>query len=499
MDGPISGLPRRVIPRWRSLVQTIAQGELQPPLRQQRSRKHHTDENLVTAERNWRIWKTDHAAGDFVAAALFSSTPEVASEAASFLLRKSSAASILSREMAEQLLNVHEDSSTVQVVDNLTIARLRRALNINILDAYRWVDLGLLYTGTGQVLKADRALRVALGLAKNDRFVLRALTRFKVHQKEPGEALSLLQRSERLRFDPWLLAAYLATATLADAPLRFYKEAKGLTGSDNFSPFDRSELQAALATVQLNNGNAKTAKKLFEQALVAPTENVVAQASWVVSQSHLSIKPTNNTPSKTFEADAVRAFFTADWKTALSKGTDWQNDEPFSSRAATLSSFIACTAFRDFEEGKDLATRGLVANPTDRTLLNNLAFCQACSGDLELAKRNLKKASEVKSVGEPHADIVLSATAGLIAFRENRTADGRLLYAAAVASAKKMNILSREAMAQAFWAQEEFLAGTEKATEVFDQAAKLAKDRPEPEVKVVFEQLEKLRKGRESS
>jgi Tfp pilus assembly protein PilF len=95
--------------------------------------------------------------------------------------------------------------------------RLRRALAINTFDAYRWVDLALAYTIAGKLRKADRALKVAVSLAAEDRFVLRAATRFRLHQGNPEEALFLLKKAQRVRFDPWLLATYVATAEVARA------------------------------------------------------------------------------------------------------------------------------------------------------------------------------------------------------------------------------------------------------------------------------------------
>src|SRR5690242_21067869 len=58
--------------------------------------------------------------------------------------------------------------------------------------------------------------------------------------------------------------------------------------SSDLAGFDSSELASALATEELEAARARHARRLFEQALTAPTENTVAQATWAATVGGLS-------------------------------------------------------------------------------------------------------------------------------------------------------------------------------------------------------------------
>jgi tetratricopeptide (TPR) repeat protein len=349
MNKSIVELPRRVIPRWRSFFQTVAQKELdQTGIR--KSSKVDAQE-VEKLERNWKTSRSEHSAGELVSAVLFAEPTSSSKEAAEYLL-KSASASPISKDIALIVLGEAPPDSALRNTRNLPspaawLKSLRKILKINPLDSYRWVEMALAYTKVGELQKADRALKVALGTSRDDRYVFRSLTRFKQHQSRPEEAVRILARSQRVRFDPWLLAAYVAAATVANIPVRFQKEAKGLISSANFSEFDRAELRAALATIELEHGNEKRARKLFQQALSMPTENVVAQALWVSFRStSIVVEPLKSLPPRNFEGDALQALFSSNWSLAFERSKDWLSDEGcldhcLSSRVATHDTLLS--------------------------------------------------------------------------------------------------------------------------------------------------------------
>ena len=128
-------------------------------------------------------------------------------------------------------------------------------------------------------------------------------------------------------------------------------------------------------------GNAKIARKLFREALVQPTENAVAQVSWAAE--HLpafDIDPAVFSVPRSFEAKAWNFYHTARWPQALVESWNWLGDQPFSARPAVHGSFIASVLLEDYAEAQRIAAGGLIANPKDFTLINNIAFALANNG-----------------------------------------------------------------------------------------------------------------------
>ena len=164
------------------------------------------------------------------------------------------------------------------------ILRLRRRVVDDPRNVLCWLELGRNYARLGQTDKATRAIRSALAVAPDHRFVLRSAARFFLHAGEAEQAHDILRRSRATPHDPWLLAAEIAVATVVDRSSRLVKPAQGLLASDRFRPFHTAEMASALATMELVEGSAKRARKLFDASLRDPTENSVAQAQWAAQQ-----------------------------------------------------------------------------------------------------------------------------------------------------------------------------------------------------------------------
>ena len=107
------------------------------------------------------------------------------------------------------------------------------------------------------------AVRAAVALAPDDRFVLRSASCFFVNAKEADRAHRLLANAEVTAADPWLMAAELATAQAADVRPRYLKRAKQLLESGDFRERDVSELASEVGTFELRSGADRRARRLF--------------------------------------------------------------------------------------------------------------------------------------------------------------------------------------------------------------------------------------------
>jgi tetratricopeptide (TPR) repeat protein len=460
---------RKVIPRWRHSSTTAAIGELAsagtPGFAIAPGR---IDKQVEDWERNRTAW---HAA-DLVSAAFVQGLREPAVEAAQFLVREDASLPPSAWRLARRLLEGPEplsgDLTDPAVVPDAAARQEIRGLKSRLRDdprnAIAWTDLSRYHLTQGHPEKAASAIRIALALSPTNRFVLRAAARFFVHQGDLDRARRILVDSEATQYDPWLVAAEISVSAANGTKPRFAKVGRQLLAGRSFRCFDTTELASALATLELEHGNARLAKKLFHQALETPTENSVAQAEWASNLiSGINLDVSSYEVPRNFEARAWHGQETGDWPTALRNAQQWQADQEFSSRPAMMGSYIASVIFENYVLARQIANRGRAANPDEPTLLNNLAFASASAGDLSEAQLWLKHAL---STGQP--TVALTATHGLVCFRAGLIEEGRALYLKAIESAGHGT--KQRALAALFLAREEILSSTAFAGQALERA-----------------------------
>ncbi len=209
---------------------------------------------------------------------------------------------------------------------------------------------------------------------------------------------------------------------------------------------------------------------MFNHALVSPTDNSVAQVEWAsrllpkfeVEARHLQ------TP-RSFEARAWEHFEKSRWEETLKEANRWLVDEPFSVRPTELGTFVSLVPTENFKLAAKLAEHGLIANHEHPLLLNNLAVALASSGQAEEAMKIFKQIRE-PDINDPALNIARVATGGLISFRLGTSDLGRALYLGAIDMAVGANQGYTRALAWAFLAREEALAGLPTAAETLARA-----------------------------
>lgn len=359
-------------------------------------------------------------------------------------------------------------------------------------DPITWVDLAFAYVSLGRGAQAERSIMTAVQLAPDNRFVLRSAGRLWVHLGDPEKAHGIVARSRRTLEDPWLLAAEIALGSIVNRGRRNVKAARRLLGRGRFSAVHTSELASALATLELNAGSIKKAKKLFEQSLREPTENSIAQAIWAGRQSKgISIRKYSGEHANAFEADSWSRYMAGQWEEATVGAARWFGDQPFSRRPPGHGSFVAAVGLQDYRKSKWFAENGLRANPYDFTLLNNFAFACLNLGELSAAKSALDTIAKRVATSK-HQSIVFAATRGLYAFRTGQLEQGRLLYNAACDNARRVNgqIGKRiHAFAAMFHALEELAIGGPESEKALTRALRAFKDVSDPIAKTLIARL----------
>lgn len=456
-------IDRKIVPRFHSLEAAARQGETASTnsrLRSVLSTRTAADAAALLARRqDWEEHQSRAFAADLVATALVLGTQDDARDAAHFLL--TSDAHPLSRHLARRLLG--EEPSDVIELDPFQsddvrsrIRGIKRAVRRDPRAALLWAELARRYATLGHREKARTAIAIGLLLSPSGRFLLRSAARLYVHLDDPERAHRLLASAAAIKSDPWLAAAEIAVAPLAGRQSRFRRHGKRLLESGQFRPLAISELASALATEEMAAGSTRAARRLFEASLREPTENAVAQAEWAsrrgarIDVDHQLL----NEVEDSFEARAQVSAVAGDSDGAIHNAWAWLRAEPFASVPAVFGSHEAAIA-RRYDESIRFAELGLIANPDEFLLRNNMAFALASSDQVGAAESQIS-AIEDSALNEEQRRIY-TATCGLIAFRRGDLATGRQLYNETIETAKDPTL---QAVAAVLLAREEIRAHT---------------------------------------
>ena len=486
---------RRIIPRWRDAETTARLGELgslKP--RNEGVTQSGLQEKLV----DWEASPTLFVATDIIGTALLSDAGEsdVVRKAAALILKDDSGATFVARRVASTLLRLGNEARSTftsspirrtEVHDKLHTARL--GLGRDFRNSIAWVDLSYLYTLIGQLSKARRAMTLALSLAPDSRYVLRSATRLLVHDRDPERALALLRQSGRTAHDPWLVASEISVAGLVSVTPRHAKTGLRLAASRSYSSRDLSEVTAALGTLEAEHGNRRKARKLFEVSLKDPNENVLAQAAWAARATQaIDLDPANIDVPFSFEARARIGFRERRWADALRESEGWFNDQRFSVGGAAFASYVASVVLAQHETAIAILKEGLVANPHDWTLRNNLAFSLASLDQIESADGVFRDLSPESDNPARHA--VWLATSGLLTFRRGDHEEGQRLYDEAIEEFGRNGLQPARAVAAVFKAREAVNAKLSNAPDAIRAAKDFAATASSPELDTLIQQLD---------
>lgn len=466
-------IDRKVVPRWSSLAGAGRQGELSslatrvsPAFSEALAQR-----SVLDRTADWLANPSPSFAADLVATALVLGGNEEATRAAEFLLSADTlplatkaAARLLGRDVAqaEELDPFNMETARAE------IRRLKRATRVDPRSALMWAELARCYAAMAQAAKASAAMDIALSLFPSNRFLLRSAARLSLHLDDPDRAHRLVERSGATVADPWLVAAEIALAPLAGRTSRLRKHGNRLLASGQFGPQSLSELASALGTEALGAGSVRQARRLFKTSLDTPTENAVAQAQWAARrEQRIEFNEESLKVQDSYEARAVFFARLGDTEATLENAWQWLREQPFAAMPAIFGSYRAALA-RRYEESRRFAEAGLVANPDEFLLRNNLVFALASADEVDAARRELDLI-EVDNLDRDDR-LVHRATSGLVAFREGEIATGRALYEEMIRESKDA---TSKAIAAILLAREELRALTPAGSRAREAATRL--------------------------
>ncbi|HEY8659014.1 MAG TPA: hypothetical protein VIL78_08250 [Hanamia sp.] len=435
----LNNTTRNVIPRWRGFNETLSLGELSPI----------SDPNFVTNTDfinstqhqqkifDWKINKTISNAIELLNSSYIVDDQENLSETASFL--KSGQLNIAPsiRHFSNKILLINplkvepEPNTSFENFDSIIgglIKKFRQSVSINQNNPISWLELARLYLIIGKEKAAERCIFVGLQLAPDNRYVSRVVSRYFTHYGDLKMARKVLKLNTAFSLDPWLISADIGISTLYNKSSFHIKRGTELINSKNYSAYDLNELFSALATQELHAGSVKNSRKLYNDSLINPNDNSLAQAVWAKSQI-TDLNLTQSTFEKVSHISEAKAYFyfnSKKWNQAYSNTIQWFIDQPFSRDPAGFGSFIASSILEKYDDAIKISQYGLKATPGDFTLMNNLAYSYLKKNDTATAHSIINKINP--QALNDREKVIYSATKGLLMYKLGHTETGEKLY-----------------------------------------------------------------------
>ncbi|MFC1567818.1 hypothetical protein ACFL3K_01270 [Pseudomonadota bacterium] len=435
---------RDLIPRWRRFDKSLDETRSISPPSSSGGNVQDISPDLLT---EWEESPNLTLASEIVSSAYLTNSKQTALSAARMVAESANVTGIANKLAMNILGKPVEDERHSLFEEDEWVRQVRVRTNRYPRDPIAWVDLALAYVISGKMKSADRALKVAVSLAPDDRFVLRSVARFYVHQNESEVALHILRKSLATKHDPWLISTEIALCEALDRTSPLTKLGRTMVLKPHLPPHHVAELSGEIATVEYRHGSIRNATKLFKKSLIDPTENAVAQASWASRREKAfelsGIGPSPLSP----EAVAWEAYREGDWKRAGDFSTQWFNDQPFSVRPVLLGSCAQGIALENYSEAIKMCEKSVKCNPDEILLLNNCAFNLAMNNQVEKAEQYFDRIPGEIEDKEKATATILIATRGLLRIKGGHIDAGISDYKRAITIAAENRDFDRAVMA----------------------------------------------------
>lgn len=444
---------RRIIPRLRSFEVTAQTGELGVNIRTPTQVILDKDQFLRVQLSAWQREKNLVNAGDLLSSARVLGVESNFVDVAKYILEKDIVENSAIFKLADRICNLDKPVEVVKEVSvkdlNFNsnkyypeIKFLKSILQNEPRNPVAWMEIGRLYSLVGQIDKANKCIDKALYLDPNNRFIVRSASRFFHHfQSDKEKPLWVIKNAINLKNDPWLMSAEIAYSSVLGRHSKVAKIGVTLLKDNSFNSSAITELASAVATLEYDSGKVKDARKLFSQALRQPNDNSLAQIIWMQDNvKGITIENSKYNLPFAYEANAKHYYQLKQFVESFEEAMRWHEDEPYSTRPIKLASYISSIFLKDHKKSVELINKALSLKPDDKGLLNNLVYYMILDGQLEPAKKKFE--TQLRQVVEDNdlskESISCIATAGLLAYRENRPDQGKYYYEKAIHYAKRI-------------------------------------------------------------
>lgn len=423
--------PRRLIPKWRQVASTLNITESRPTHEREPSEFTGNEVEFEKAVKLWRETKQSGVLGDVLS---FSVHPELYDQAIRIGEEALKTGAKVTLAQKNLIHDIRDDPTIIEPGTRhpfeRPIQKLRIILGNTPDNPLALMDYAQFQLAVGKQKAAQRALLTALNILPNNRIILRTMARFLVHVDKADHAHRLISRHALTPYDPWLMASEIALSSAAVAKSRFMMPGRQFIKTNpNINPKHITELTGAIAVEELHSGHMKRARESQLKALIAPNDNVIAQA--VTCRDEFGIdyySPVATLALQTSsEALTLQAMMDIKPEIMVQHAADWHTDEPFSSRPIQLLA-MTYAYIGDFAKALQWAQAGLLANESDPGLLMTLAYIHAHNGDEKESFAVMHRLKQINAEYGPYC----MATAGLIEYSKGHYDIGDALYGRAI-------------------------------------------------------------------
>ena len=424
---------RDIVPRWLSVGKTVAKGEWRPTLKQREvfsTLAPHTVHFNKRLE-EWMEYRDWESAEELITTACVTGETDhigVISAAEYYLENAAGAAGI--KKICTRIIGGGNSATQSQLDTSASISLLRTIVTNYPRNSLAWSELARQYALSGSLDKAKKAMMVAYQLSDGHRYIVRNSVRLAFHLREPDLAF-YFANIQNAQVDPWLAAALVSSSKASDRSVPYWRRLRTLLSNDNFSQFSKSELASSIATVMVEGGENKLARKMFQQSIVEPTENSLAQFVWASRTDEVLRRQVNVSVGheQAFEASAWLEFYSGHWQESLEHTSKWMDIERFSVAPYVHGSYVS-SVVGDYERVISIAKLGLTCNPEDAMLLNNRAYGEISLGNKELASQTLVLAK--RFANRPEERLAVEVTEGFKKIRFGSVSEGVGKYKEAI-------------------------------------------------------------------
>jgi|GEM_PF-2534753 len=293
-------------------------------------------------------------------------------------------------------------------------------------DPLAWNDIAFYYASLGNNEKADKCLNIAYVSSKKNPIVARAYSRFIIHQGDPEKALDILSRSGDIKANPLLASANLAIRSIYNIGKIDRKSVLELIRKYESSPEWISELAASMATISCQHGSIKEAVKLIEKSLASPTENTIAQISWLRHKKYIEIEDAYMPEITSLESTVIKLYEAGDYSGFKDSLLELHNFQPFSERPIIDAGYISLVVLEDPGEAIRIYERN--QHITQKSFMARNNYVVALLED----NRIIEAADQFKDLHgliKNKSDLaVFRATSAMQLYKIGRHEEGRVIY-----------------------------------------------------------------------
>ncbi|HFQ5049240.1 TPA: tetratricopeptide repeat protein [Vibrio vulnificus] len=336
-------------------------------------------------------------------------------------------------------LNSHSQGySTDPSHIRLIIKKLKNNIANNPRDSWGWMDLGFYYSVLGELEKAEHHTSVARNLDSNNSFIARAYARYSIHSGKPELAEWHLRNNPYLKSDPMIFSAYMSVCNSYDVGRYNVSDARKLVNNWQGDLSRKSELLASIGTIEIKNGAINKGKKLINQALESPSENVISHVSWLNHKHKINFNQ-DLSENVSLEKNVNDLYSRGSFKECRDTLIKMYNFQPYSSGSISDAAYLSIIALNDLDFVKSTSDNRIPKSHMEFSELNNLIVAKILSGELDTIYQDIEFLRKKVDSSDTRIVGTFTATCGMLLLKMGEHDQGQRLYEDAIDIFQKQN------------------------------------------------------------